>query len=174
MRRALSLPAVAAGPLLAVGAGPTVAATDPLGDETRHLGRPLTADFGMAQCLRDVDQSKNMDEIEVAMGGRVLLTFVSLGREEAEAEASEPLSASSGKRRRGRRFARRRPLYASSRRQGGRPRRVGATSRRGRSDSGSPGSAAETAAAPPQIRTTSPGRFPDEPFFFPPLGFSTF
>ncbi len=70
---------------------PVARASDPLGDEARAAGRPLIVDFGMTRCLQCVEQAKTMDELEAAIGERVLLKFVHVGQEEALAEAYEIL-----------------------------------------------------------------------------------
>jgi len=70
---------------------PVARASDPLGDEARAAGRPLIVDFGMTRCLQCIEQAKTMDELEAAIGERVLLKFVHVGQEEALAEAYKVL-----------------------------------------------------------------------------------
>lgn len=67
-------------------AAATALAADPLGDEARVAGKPLIVDFGMTRCQQCIEQSKTMEELQAEVGGRVLLKFVHVGKEEALAE----------------------------------------------------------------------------------------
>ncbi len=66
-------------------------ASGPLGDQARAAGKPLIADFGMTRCLQCIEQAKTMEDLEAVLGGRVLLKFVHVGREEALGEAYKVL-----------------------------------------------------------------------------------